>query len=66
MPIPQPKPDEKQDDFISRCMGDKVMVSDYGDNKQRAAVCHQTWRDRHKKTVSTRIAELRAFLASLR
>jgi hypothetical protein len=48
MPIPQPGKDEKQDDFVSRCMGDKVMNADYPKQEQRAAVCYQTWRDRHR------------------
>lgn len=46
MPIPKPRANETQDDFISRCMGDDVMNSEYPDQKQRAAVCYSTWRDR--------------------
>lgn len=49
MPIPSPKGKEKQDDFVSRCMGDKVMNSDYKDQKQRAAVCYSQWRKAKKK-----------------
>ena len=37
--MPTPKPGEKGDDFISRCMGDAVMNKDYPDNAQRMAVC---------------------------
>jgi hypothetical protein len=44
MPIPQPKPDEKKNDFISRCMSDKVMVKEYPDQAQRYAICLATWR----------------------
>jgi len=39
MPIPSPKPNEDRTAFISRCMGDKTMKKDYGDSKQRIAVC---------------------------
>jgi len=40
MPIPKPGNDEKDEDFIGRCMGDDVMNKDYPDSKQRAAVCY--------------------------
>lgn len=39
MPIPKKKPQEKEDDFISRCMSDAIMNKDYPDRKQRLAVC---------------------------
>lgn len=39
MPIPKPEAGESQDDFISRCMGDSTMNSDFPDNAQRYAVC---------------------------
>lgn len=44
MPIPAPhRKTESKQDFISRCMGDKVMNDDYDDQKQRAAVCYSQW-----------------------
>lgn len=43
MPIPSPSKDEKQEDFISRCMGDDVMNKEYPDEKQRYAVCRSKW-----------------------
>ena len=49
MPIPKPTGGEKQSDFISRCMGNDIMVSEYPDQKQRAAICHTSWRDNMKK-----------------
>jgi hypothetical protein len=39
MPIPSPKPNEDKNAFVSRCMGDETMKKDYGDSKQRIAVC---------------------------
>ena len=39
MPIPQPTPKESENDFISRCMSDEKMKSDYTDEVQRYAVC---------------------------
>lgn len=47
MPMPQPQKDETQDAFISRFMGDSVMVKDYPEEKQRAAVAYSTWRRMH-------------------
>lgn len=44
MPIPSPHSGEDQSTFISRCMSD--MSGEFKDNSQRAAVCHQAWRDR--------------------
>lgn len=40
MPVPKPSGDEKKDDFISRCMGDEKMNSEYPDQEQRAAICY--------------------------
>ena len=51
MPIPEPNDDETQKDFISRCMGDDVMVADYTDREQRAAVCYGQWRKAKGKSM---------------
>jgi len=40
MPLPTPHKGESQSDFIGRCMKDTQMQSDYGDQKQRLAVCY--------------------------
>ena len=49
MPLPKPHPGEKQDAFISRCMGTQVMKDDFPDNKQRLAVCFGQWRTKDDK-----------------
>jgi len=51
MPIPKPKNEEDHDEFMDRCMGDDVMNDEYPDEKQRAAVCEQQWKDKDKKTM---------------
>jgi HK97 family phage prohead protease len=43
MPLPKPKKNEKQKDFINRCMSNKTMKDEYEDNKQRLAVCYSLW-----------------------
>lgn len=47
MPIPEPSLNEKQSDFIARCMGSDVMDREYPDTKQRSAVCYSSWRKEH-------------------
>jgi len=39
MPIPKPKNNESRQTFITRCMGDKTMTSEFTDSDQRLAVC---------------------------
>lgn len=44
MPLILPKKSEKQDDFVSRCMGDETMNKEFPDQKQRAAVCYSQFK----------------------
>ena len=39
MPIPTPNDKEKRSDFMSRCVADLSEKGEFGDNKQRVAVC---------------------------
>lgn len=39
MPVPKRNPNESRKDFVSRCMNDKTMKSEYPDIDQRYAVC---------------------------
>ena len=45
MPPPTPKADESEQDFVSRFMGNDQAISDFPDEKQRAAVAYRTYRD---------------------
>ena len=45
MPLPTPKADESEQDFVSRFMGNDQAISDFPDEKQRAAVAYRTYRD---------------------
>ena len=38
MPIPNPKPKEKQNEFVSRCM--EALREDDMPNKQKVAICY--------------------------
>lgn len=44
MPIPKPNTDEKQEDFIKRCMSDSTMTDEYKED-QRAGICETSWND---------------------
>ncbi len=47
MPLPTPRPEEQQSDFVSRCMGNDEMVREFPDPDQRQAVCQSQWEDRN-------------------
>ena len=51
MPIPSKDSGEDKDKFISRCMSDDVMKSEFPQDKQRVAVCMSQYKKR-KKTKS--------------
>jgi hypothetical protein len=48
LPLPKPKKNESKKDFLSRCMGNDVMASEYPDEKQRYAVCNSIWKKEKK------------------
>ena len=43
MPLIRPNDNESKDGFVSRCMGDEKMLSEYPDQKQRTAVCNSLY-----------------------
>jgi hypothetical protein len=51
MPIPEPKPGEKKDSFISGCMSE--LKGEFPDVPQRYAVCINKWEEKFKTIVST-------------
>ena len=48
MPIPQPKDNEKQNDYVGRCM--HKLAEDKMPNKQKVAICLNTYRNPKKKS----------------
>lgn len=48
MPLPKPSKKENEQEFVSRCMGDEMMLKEFKDQKQRAAVCYSQFRTREK------------------
>ena len=52
MPLPTKRTDEPRKEFISRCMSDDMMNTEFKDPKQRAAVCNSQF-ERRKKSKGT-------------
>jgi len=48
MPLPTPSNGQSKDDFISACMSNSIMNSEFSDNDRRFAVCNSQW-DKSKK-----------------
>ena len=44
MPIPTPKPYERVNEFMQRCMSDDKMIQEY-EVEQRAAICRSSWEE---------------------
>ena len=51
MPLPTKNSGEEKDSFISRCMSDDAMKSEFPQEKKRVAVCMSQYKKR-KKTKS--------------
>ena len=48
MPIPVPKKEENEKNFIKRCMSSETMLTEYPDNEVRAGICYSQWRNSKK------------------
>jgi hypothetical protein len=49
MPLPTPKKNQEESDFIASCMGSETMNKEYPNQKQRAAVCYSQYSRKKKK-----------------
>lgn len=56
--MPEPRPDETQDEFLQRCMSDDEANEDFPDPAQRYAFCMSQW-ERRSMTVAEMIAAIR-------
>lgn len=52
MPLISPRDDENQTDFIERCMSDDEMESEFPDQDQRLAICHNLYENRDDQEYS--------------
>ena len=55
MPIPQPKPNEKQNDYMGRCMHKVNKDNPKMENKQQVAICLNTYNNPKKKSKANEI-----------
>jgi len=46
MPLPTPKPNEKQADFMPRCVNDPVIQKEFKNKQQRVAVCYNQFKNK--------------------
>ena len=44
MPLPKPKQNEKQADFMSRCVNDETIKKEFKNKSQRVAVCYNQFK----------------------
>jgi len=58
MPLPTPKSNEKQTEFINRCMDSDLMQKEYGNDKQRLAVCHTQYRRMKQKRIDASMEDI--------
>ena len=57
MPLPMPNSGETEKAFISRCMGDKNMNSEFPEQEQRAGVCYSQFRSKDKKKSRAKVSD---------
>lgn len=52
MPLPSPRKDQDQNEFISMCAQNPTMQKEFPDQKKRLAVCYSQWKQAKKKKKS--------------
>lgn len=57
-PLPSPRQDESEDEFIDRCMADDTMNEEYPDESQRRAVCQKQWDGEEEGMMESRVLEM--------
>ena len=60
MPVPRPKVNETRQTFITRCMGDKTMTSEFTDSNQRLAVCTSEYDSNKEDSIENDEKHIRA------
>lgn len=54
MPLPSPKKEQNKDSFVSSCMGNDTMRSEFPKESQRYAVCQSKYRQSKRSKGSVR------------
>lgn len=58
MPLPEPKNNENEKEFISRCASELSDMGEFDSNKQRVAVCYTQWRKKDEMDIIKKINKL--------
>lgn len=59
MPIPKPRPDENESEFVGRCVSE---ISNEYDQDQAVAICFNTYRESKAQALKRAEAEVKAFI----
>jgi hypothetical protein len=57
MPLPRPTQAEDEENFLTRCMGDSVMIEEFTKLEQRFAVCRLQWENYEEETEEDEMME---------
>lgn len=66
MPLPEPKNVEKEDEFISRCLGELTDIGEGSNSDQRLAICSSIWRKKMEQKSKETKKEFRAIQCEIR
>lgn len=55
MPLPSPKKNEKDKEFISRCAGDDTMNKEFPETSQRLGVCYNILKRAKKRKAKAEV-----------
>jgi hypothetical protein len=55
MPLPERKPNEDKQKFVSRCMSNETMKKEYPDTQQRVAICLSQTRQKNKSNLLEKV-----------
>jgi hypothetical protein len=47
--MPYPLPNEPENEFVARCMGDSESVRDFPNAQQRIAFCYSVWESENEE-----------------
>lgn len=57
MPVPEKKPNEDNQKFVARCMGNETMKKEFPNTKQRVAICLGQTRQKNKSSLVEKVYE---------
>lgn len=66
MPLPKPKDDETQEQWIERCMSNEAMKEEFPDKDQRLAICYEKWRDKEEDSLDEAERRIVPFAGEMR